>query len=413
MMIGRTPGRRICRAPRRVIQYRGKPAGEDAMTRIERVEIHEYTFDVENMAGDRAYQPGARLTIGSFGLRILTDDGLAGEYCPVHGGKKAILAQVLAVAPLLIGRDPFRREELYDDMKRALRQHGFLGVGALDIGLWDLAGKALNASVSRLLGGYRTSLPTYPSTNHADRAGGLDCPEAFADFAERCCGLGYRAFKIHGWNDGDAREEAANLLHVARQVGDRMDLMIDPACELRTFADALYVGRACDDAGFFWYEDPMRDAGTSQHAHRKLRQMIRTPLLIGEHVRGVEAKADWIAAEATDFVRADPDLDLGITGTMKIAHLAESFGLDLEIHAPGPAHRACMSAIRNTNYYELALVGPKIRNPAPPVHRCGYSDQLEDSDGRGCFPVPTGPGLGVVYDWDYIARHSTGVHRFG
>jgi L-alanine-DL-glutamate epimerase-like enolase superfamily enzyme len=383
------------------------------MTAIQRIEIHEFTFDVENMAGDRAYSPGAKLTIGSFGLRILTDDGLVGEYCPVHGGKKAILAQVLAVAPLLLGRDPFRREQLYDDMKRALRQHGFLGVGAMDIALWDIAGKAAGMSVSRMLGGYRTRLPAYPSTNHADRAGGLDCPEAFADFAERCHGLGYKAFKIHGWNDGDAKEEARNLLHVAKVVGDRMDLMIDPACELRTFADALYVGRACDDAGFFWYEDPMRDAATSQHLHRKLRQMIRTPLLIGEHVRGVEAKADWIAAEATDFMRADPDLDLGITGTMKIAHLAESFGLDLEIHAPGPAHRACMSAIRNSNYYELALVGPKIRNPCPPVHSCGYSDQLEDCDADGCFPVPDGPGLGVTYDWDYIEKHRTALHRFG
>ncbi len=49
-----------------------------------------------------------------------------------------------------------------------------------------------------------------------------------------------------------------------------MMLMLDPACELRTFADALYVGRACDDGGYFWYEDPFRDGGVSQHAHRKL-----------------------------------------------------------------------------------------------------------------------------------------------
>jgi len=380
------------------------------MGRIVRVEVHEYSFDVENLGGDRVYRAGHRLTLGSFALRIVTDDGLVGEYCPVHGGKKAILAQVLAVAPTLIGRDPFQREGIYDDLKRALRQHAFLGVGPIDICLWDLAGKALNASVSKLLGGFRQRLPAYPSTNHADRSGGLDSPQAFAAFAERCHELGYRAFKIHGWNDGDPREEAANLLYVAKRVGDRMALMIDPACELRTFADALYVGRACDEAGFFWYEDPLRDAATSQHVHRKLRQMIRTPLLIGEHVRGVEAKADWIANEATDFVRADPDLDLGITGTMKIAHLAESFGLDVEIHAPGPAHRHCMSAIRNTNFYELALVGPKIRNPVPPVHTCGYSDQLEDSDGNGCFPVPTGPGLGVTYDWKFIEKRRVSLN---
>ena len=62
------------------------------------------------------------------------------------------------------------------------------------------------------------------------------------------------------------------MLHVAKAVGDRMTLMLDPACELRTFADALYVGRACDEAGYFWYEDPFRDGGVSAFAHQQLRE---------------------------------------------------------------------------------------------------------------------------------------------
>ena len=51
-----------------------------------------------------------------------------------------------------------------------------------------------------------------------------------------------------------------------------MTLMLDPACELRTFADALYVGRACDEAGYFWYEDPFRDGGVSAFAHQQAAQ---------------------------------------------------------------------------------------------------------------------------------------------
>ena len=196
-------------------------------------------------------------------------------------------------------------------------------------------------------------------------------------------------------------------------MGGKLDLMIDPGGDLRTFADALRVGRACDEMEFFWYEDPLRDCGTSQAVHRKLRQMIRTPLLITEHVRGVEPKADWIVAEATDFVRADPEFDLGITGAMKIAHLSEAFGLDVELHGCGPAHRACMSAIRNTNYYELGLVGPAVGNfISPPVYACGYSDALDAVGPGGYVPVPTGPGLGVVYDWEFIRKNTTAVHRF-
>ena len=140
--------------------------------------------------------------------------------------------------------------------------------------------------MSVLLGGYRKKLPAYASTYHGDRNGGLDSKEAFAEFAEHCFDLGYRAFKIHGWNEADAAEEAENVLHVAKTVGQKMTLMLDPACELKTFADALYVGRACDEAGYFWYEDPFRDSGVSAFAHKRLREMIKTPILQTEHIRG-------------------------------------------------------------------------------------------------------------------------------
>jgi L-alanine-DL-glutamate epimerase-like enolase superfamily enzyme len=316
------------------------------------------------------------------------------------------------LAPLLLRRDPTTHEVIYDDMKRAQRQWGFLGVGVLDVALWDLRAKQAGLSVARMLGLCRTRLPAYVSTIHADRNGCLSSKEAFGDFALQAREMGFPGFKIHGWSEGDKREEAENVLHVRRAVGDDMALMLDPACELRTYADTLYVGRACDEANYFWLEDPMRDAGTSQHMHRKLRQALKTPILATEHVRGVEAKADWIAAEATDFVRADPDLDLGISGCMRIARIAEGFGLDVEIHGVGPAHRHCMGAIRNTNFYELALVAPGVKNPVPPAFTCGYSDQMDAVGSDGCYPVPEGPGLGVTHDWDFIARNRTATHVF-
>ena len=201
------------------------------------------------------------------------------------------------------------------------------------------------------------------------------------------------------------------MLHVAAAVGDRMTLMLDPACELRTFADALYVGRACDEAGYFWYEDPFRDGGVSAFAHRKLRGMIKTPLLQTEHVRGVEPKADFVLAGGTDFLRVDPEYDMGITGSLKIAHLAEALGLDVEIHACGPAHRHLMSAMRNSNFYEVALVGPDCPNAMPPVYACGYTDQLDCIDADGTVGVPTGPGLGVDLRLGLHQRQSHAASR--
>ncbi len=385
-------------------------------SRIKRIEIHEYTFEAEELGRDAhlnlVFTPGGRVTMSNFAVVMLGSDGSRGEYCPMHGGKKAMLAQVMMLAPLLLGRDPNHHEALFDDMKRAQRQWAFLGVGALDVCLWDLRAKCAGLSVAAMLGIYRTKLPAYVSTIHADRNGGLSSKEAFGDFAVEARDRGFPGFKIHGWSDGNRVEEADNVLHVRKSVGEAMALMLDPACELRTFSDTLYVGRACDEAKYLWLEDPMRDAGTSQHLHRKLRQMIRTPILATEHVRGIEAKADWIASESTDFVRADPDLDLGISGAMRIARLAESFGLDVELHGVGPAHRQCMAAIRNTNFYELALVAPGVRNPVPPVFACGYSEQMDAADRNGCYPVPEGPGLGVRHDWDFITRNRTATHVF-
>jgi L-alanine-DL-glutamate epimerase-like enolase superfamily enzyme len=68
-----------------------------------------------------------------------------------------------------------------------------------------------------------------------------------------------------------------------------------------------------------------------------------------------------------------------------------------------------MAAIRNTNYYELGLVHPSlIKSNRPPVYADGYSDALDAVDRNGHVAVPTGPGLGVTLDWDYIRTHDTG-----
>ena len=112
------------------------------------------------------------------------------------------------------------------------------------------------------------------------------------------------------------------------------------------------------------------------------------------------------------YIHADPEYDMGITGAMKIAHMAEGFGVDVQMHACGPAHRAVISAIRNTHFYELALMGTGMPNVIPPVYICGYSDQPEDVGKDGCVPVPQGPGLGVSYDWDFIRKHQTATHLF-
>jgi L-alanine-DL-glutamate epimerase-like enolase superfamily enzyme len=379
---------------------------------ITKIEVHTYQWESRDLGPDDyyngfnlVYKPGAKLTRTGRILQIHTDAGITGNFV---GGGAGDYAQMGIFARYLIGKDPLQRELIFNDVKRALRKLDKMSMGPVDIALWDIAGKVHDAPVWQLLGGWKKSLPAYASTYHGDENGGLDTPEAFADFAEQCYEIGYRAFKIHGWSHAPIRREVDNVLTVADRVGDRMDLMLDPACEYETFGDALRVGRACDEANFFWYEDPFKDGGVSFFAHRKLRQMIRTPILMGEHVRGFEPKIDMVVADATDYVRVDPTYDMGLTGALKIAHAAEGFGLDAEVHAPGPPHRHLMAAIRNTNYYEMGLVHPKTTDTAPPIYT-DYSDGLDAVDERGHVPVPDGPGLGATINWDWVEAHRVGT----
>jgi len=378
--------------------------------RISKLTVHQYAYDLADVGTDyngfnMVYLKGSKATHKGYVFTVETDAGVTGEW--VGGGPEAY-AQVGMIAHYLIGKNPFERELIYNDLKRALRKNDRFGIAPIDIALWDIAGKLYDAPIYQLLGGYRTSLPAYASTTHGDENGGLDSPEAFADFAVQCRELGYKAFKIHGWGNAPIQREVANVLKVREKVGPGMDLMIDPACEINTWADVLRVGRACDEANFFWYEDPGKDGGISAFGYKKLRQLIKTPLCLGEHVRTLEPHVDFIVAEAVDYVHTDATYDGGITGLMKIAHAVEGFGLDVAIHAPGPAHRHCFAALRNCNYYEMGLVHPKLKRLKPPIFKNGYTDELDSVDSKGHVPVPQGPGLGVEIDWEWVRKHQTG-----
>jgi L-alanine-DL-glutamate epimerase-like enolase superfamily enzyme len=392
------------------------------MSTITQVDVIPFRFAVENLSlgGGQAmgvsnvqYQKGGRLAVTRYAVRIATDDGHEGSYVTHWVGTRAALGQTEMLAPYLLGRNPEHREAIYDDLKREARAYDHMGHGALDIALWDLIGRKYGMSVATMLGAYRARLPTYASTYHGQEdPGGLHSVEAFADYAREFLERGFRGFKIHGWHDGDKRREAAVVLAVRAAVGDRMEVMCDPGCELRTWADALYVGRACDEAACMWFEDPYRDASVSVEGQKLLRQKLKTPLLVSEHVRGPEQKAAFALAGGCDMIHVDPEYDLGITGAMKIAHMAEAIGMDVQFHACGPAHRACVASTRNTHFYELALTGPGMPNLVPPVYACGYTDQEEAVGPDGCVELPTGPGLGVDYDWVFIRKNALTVHEF-
>ena len=146
--------------------------------------------------------------------------------------------------------------------------------------------------------------------------------------------------------------------------------------------DAIYLGRALHEAGFFWYEEPMREFNIE--AYRRLAEAVDIPLLSAETSDGAHYNvADFIRFGAARLVRTSTHYKGGVTGAMRIAHLAESFNMRAEVHGGGLPNLAIACVIPNTTYYEsLVRTNPII---------------VEDGIGPdGCISPPDVPGIG----WD-------------
>jgi L-alanine-DL-glutamate epimerase-like enolase superfamily enzyme len=359
-----------------------------------------------------AWQPaGQARPLRKFAVRIRTSTGQEGSYVALWSAPPLAIGQTIAAAQLLIGHDPRDRERLWNLVARSHAKHDRIGYGALDIALWDLAGRSVGQPVWALLGRHRDRLPAYVSTVSGRKdSGALGSASAYADYAEDCVKRGALAFKFHGFSGATVADEIKIMRAVAERIGAAADVMTDPGKGLATVADALRLGRVCDDVGAFWWEDPLRT--DAPLAHKILRERVRTPLLITEFVRPLELRIALACDGGTDLLRADPELDMGITGVMKTAHAAEALGIDVEVHAAGPAQRHCMSAIRNTNYYELGLLDPELGNPLMPPVYLDYTEDLTAIDPNdGCVSLPEDPGLGVTYDWDWISAHTVATHE--
>lgn len=387
------------------------------MSKIHEVELIEFNHTVTlgyDQSGNRLRDANLpKRTTKRFGVRIRSEEGIEGSYVVLWSAPPHAISQVAAMAESIVGMNIFDRELIWDRFNRTFAKNDRIGAGAIDIALWDAAGKAAGLPISALLGRFRDRLPAYASTVTGGQGlGALSDPESYRDFADWCARASIPGYKIHGPSTGSVRAEIAALRAAAEGSAGRTDVMTDPGNSLRTLADALALGRVCDEVGAYWWEDPMRD--NSPFGHKILRQRIKTPMLITEFVRGLDMRMMVALDGGTDYLRADPELDMGITGVMKTAHAAESIGIDMEVHASGPAQRHCMSAIRNTNYYELGLLDPASGNPLhPEVYACDYVEDATAVGSDGCVQVPTGPGLGVTYDWErlYANKVETTVFR--
>lgn len=351
---------------------------------------------------DLSFGPHNAPTTGSSTLGLVTlktDEGLEGHAFLGSITKSSELDAVSLIQtlkPILIGRNPLDREMLHQQICKRFRSTTWRCIGAVDVALWDLAGKIAGQPIYRLIGGYRDSAPAYASSP------GLPDIDAYVEEALETKARGFHAYKIHpprkGWQGDIAVCKA-----VRRAVGDEYRLMLDSTW-MYTYTEALRVGRAIEELGFYWFEDPLAEEDIYNYV--KLRQKLDIPILATEFSPGgFHAYAPWITSQATDYLRGDVAVKGGITACVKAAHLAEAFQMTFEIHHGGNslnnvANLHVLCGIRNTEFFEVILPDD--------VQKFGLIDDIEVA-ADGMVHVPQAPGLGVKINFELIRRNTTAV----
>lgn len=341
-------------------------------------------------------------------LRIQTDEGIEGNaFLSNPGpGPAQIADQIVGVVkPWLLGEDPLDIGRHWRRMENLVHYLSPHTAGTVDIALWDIAGKAAGLPVHRLLGTCRDRIPAYFSTAHHKTAA------EYAEEARYWQEQGWKGYKLHPprgpWIPRDSVPpvgfdiEACTAVRDA--VGDNMTLMLDSSWSY-SYTDGLRVGQAIQDLGYAWYEDPFPTH--DMHNYVRLGRHLSIPLLATEITPGgLAALPPWITSGATDFLRGDVVIKGGITGLMKIAHLAEAFGMNCEVHDSynalnNVAARHVMMAIDNCDWLEVLAFN---RSGDHSLAHLGYGlTEPFTVDANGDVHAPTGPGLGAAIDWDLI-----------
>jgi len=334
-------------------------------------------------------------------VEVETEDGVTGFGEGLCRRGAAGYARFIedALVPRLIGRDAADRRALWKAMRAALsgRPGGQIveAIAAVDIALWDIAGKQADEPIHRLLGGMgRKEVAAYASSINW-----LDDATVEAEVAS-ALKAGFREIKVklgHPLRDAVARAKL-----IRRLAGDDVALYVD-ANWAYDVDDAMIVGRALADLGYGFFEEPI--APHDREGYRRLARHLPIRLAAGE--------SDFVAGEALTMLQdrslglIQPDVTRsgGITETWRIAELAATFNTAYAPHV-GWSGAICVAAS-----LQLAAAAESFRtfecmvyeNPLRDAFThplVGEGSQLVD----GKLAIPQGPGLGVEIDREALKR---------
>lgn len=339
------------------------------------------------------YRDGYQKEFEFLVVTLRTDTGQSGTsfgFAAERGGRMAAEVAAFALKPFFLGRDPLYRERNWQDFRRhdrALRLTPMYSFGPFDIACCLIGAQAANQPLYQYLGAYRDRVPVYGSSLRHTKL------DAYIAEANDIKSRGWPAYKIHPVGEYDFDLEVQRAVREA--VGPDYVLMSDPG-PVYTFEQAMRMGRELEKLDYAWFEEPLFDEDI--HNLRELTRALDIPVcgteVLQKHPYSV---AECISQRVVDMVRADVSWSGGITAVMKTAHLAEAFGVRCELHTTiyhplEIVNLHCAAAIRNCGYLELLVPESNFA--------FGLKEPLRIEGGEAV--LPSGPGLGMEYDWDFI-----------
>ncbi len=338
---------------------------------------------------------------------VTTEDGLRGygEAKAAVGSAGSCASLVACVRhelrPLLVGRDARQITRLWEEMYNGTRAHyalargrGFpvlgrrgLTIAALsgvDMALWDLLGKALGVPVVQLLGGAcREAMPAYASGGWADA-------EHIGPQLGGYVAQGFQAVKMRvGVMDGDVATSVARVRAARDYLGPGVKIMVD-AHGTFSVPEAKQFCRAVEACHLDWFEEPVN--ADNRRGMAEVRAATSIPIAAGESEFTRFDVRDLIEARALDVVQPDAAIIGGVTETMRVAHLAHTYGLELAPHLWGSA-LSFMAGLHVAFASPAATILEFSLGANPMLH-----DLVEETVAAedGMMAAPQRPGLGAT-----------------
>ncbi len=326
-------------------------------------------------------------------VRIRDDEGGEGLGYTYTVGTAAPAIASLArddLAPLLIGADGDRIEDLWQRMWWHLHYAGRGGptsfaISAIDIALWDLKAKKAAQPLWRFLGGHDPAVMAY--------AGGIDLffpLEKLLAQTQSNLDKGFHAIKMKVGRDS-LSEDLERVAAMRDFLGPDFPLMVDANMRWRV-DQAIRAAKALADYRLVWLEEPT--IPDDPQGHVRITREGGVPIAAGENLHTLYEFRNLINAGGVDFPEPDVSNCGGITVWMKVAHLAEANNLPVTSHGVHDLHVHLLAAVSNKSYLEVHGFGLErfIANPMT-LNETGHAI------------APERPGHGVEFDWDGLQAH--------